>query len=150
MLLFSHANLVFISGVIWLLVGAFLLQFGLKLLLEPAHGPLPFMEFIRQFTHEGDEAIVLIIAIALLVGFLKGRHVLRKAAERGIQHICTFPNPTSLFSIYSKRYCLLLLFMIALGMSMKYFNVPHDIRGAIDIAVGSALINGSFSYFRKG
>jgi len=39
---------------------------------------------------------------------------------------------------------------MGLGMGIRYFGVPVDVRGLIDVAVGSALINGAMLYFRVG
>ena len=39
--------------------------------------------------------------------------------------------------------------MIGLGFAMRVLQVPIDIRALVDIAVGSALIQGSFFYTRN-
>jgi hypothetical protein len=38
--------------------------------------------------------------------------------------------------------------MILLGLSMKWLGLPIEIRGTIDVAIGSALMNGGIAYFR--
>lgn len=150
MLKLSHANLIFISGAIWMAIGAFLLQLGLSLLVEPPPGNYPLLAFFAQFTRGSGEAAMAIVAIALSLGFLKGKFVLRKSAVKGVQRICSFPNPTALSSIYSGKYYILLFAMMLLGMSIKYSGMSPDIRGAIDVIVGSALISGAVCYFRMG
>ena len=35
-----------------------------------------------------------------------------------------------------------------MGMSLRWVSIPYDIKGVIDVAVGSALANGSAFYFR--
>lgn len=150
MLKVSHANLVFISGALWLVIGSFLLQLGLTLLFQPAQNTaLPLLSSLGALIGV-EEASVCIAALALYVGFLKGKMVLSKAAAKGVTRICSFPNPMPLSSIYSAKYYLLLACMIGLGMGVKFFGIPNDIRGLIDIAVGSALINGAVCYFRMG
>ena len=89
------------------------------------------------------------VAVCLMIGYLKGKHVLGKSAVRGIERIRAFPNPTSLGNIYSAKYYVLLAIMIGLGLSIKYLGLPHDVRGAIDVAIGAALINGALIYFRN-
>jgi hypothetical protein len=148
----SHANLTFLSGAIWMTIGIFLLQLGLNLLLiqnPEAHANTPLLNlFSGAFTSQ--EAAIAIIALFLYIGFLKGKHLLTKTANRGIAHIRTLPNPSEIHKVYGKKYFLLIGVMILLGISMKYFAVPTDIRGAIDVAVGAALINGAVHYFRTG
>jgi len=150
MLKLSHANLTFISGSIWMAIGVFLLQLGVTLLLEPHTGPLPILHFFQSFFGGLEEAAIAVAVVALYIGFLKGKHVLSKSARKGVEHICSFPNPTQLSSIYSPKYYLLLALMMGLGMSIKYLGLPNDVRGAIDIIVGSALVNGAIAYFRMG
>ncbi len=98
----------------------------------------------------GREQIALgLIAVALLLGFLKGRFVLRKTVERIVKHICSFPTPVAFKNIYPKSYYLLLGSMVLLGLALKWVPIYPEIRGFIDVAIGSALINGSMLYFRQ-
>lgn len=152
MLKLSHSTMTFISGAIWMGIGIFLLQLGLNLLfvqLFDIKSTTPLLNLFKGiFSHQ--EAAILIAAIALYIGFLKGKHVLTKAANRGIERTLSLPNPAPIHQIYSRKYYLLIGIMVLLGISLKYSGIPNDIRGAIDIAIGSALINGSIHYFRVG
>lgn len=144
----KHGVLIFISGLVWFGVGCFLLTLGLKLIVGSAEGYSPFLTLLGPLAGGVEQAAVVVITIALLVGFFKGRFVLAKAVQRGINHIEQFPNPTSVLNIYPKGYYLLLLGMMGLGMLVKVSGLPGDIRGLIDVAIGSALINGAMLYFR--
>lgn len=152
MLKISHSTMTFISGALWMAIGIFLLQMGLNLLfvqLFDIKTTTPLINLFRGiFNHQ--EAAILIATIALYIGFLKGKHVLTKAANRGIERTLSLPNPAPLHQIYSRKYYILMGIMILLGISFKYLGLPNDIRGAIDIAIGSALINGAVHYFRVG
>jgi hypothetical protein len=154
MLKVSHAVLTYISGAIWFAVGVFLLQLGLRLMLDQSNlaenSTVPLLSAIVGIAGGYYEAAVALIAIALYIGFLKGKHLLRKSARQGVDRIRTFPNPTELKNIYSAKYYILLAVMIGLGSSMRYLGIPNDIRGAVDIAIGAALINGAIEYFRLG
>jgi hypothetical protein len=55
----------------------------------------------------------------------------------------------SLTQIYSPTYYLLIGIMIGLGLSLKIFGLPIDIRGLVDVTIGAALINGAMLYFRS-
>ncbi|HEY4255173.1 MAG TPA: hypothetical protein VGM34_02370, partial [Chlamydiales bacterium] len=82
----------------------------------------------------------------LLVGFIKGRFVLSKTVQRIVKHIASAPEPISFRNVYPKSYLLLLASMMCLGFVLRF--VPIEWRGFIDIAVGSALMNGAMLYFR--
>lgn len=90
----------------------------------------------------------MLVAVALLIGFIKGRTVLAKSANRLVARIKTFEEPTPFHKIYTPSYYLLIAVMMSIGMGMRFFHVPDDIRGFIDVAVGAALLNASMLYFR--
>lgn len=153
MLKFKHTTLIFLSGSIWFAIGIALLFLGLNLITSaveiPSHSyPLLHRLFFLLGTYENGA--VAIIALGLFLGYAKGRYVLGKSAKRVVSRILSFPNPCSIFKIYSWPYYLLILSMVLLGVSFRYFGLPQDIRGFIDVAIGSALINGGMIYFRIG
>jgi hypothetical protein len=45
-------------------------------------------------------------------------------------------------------YFLLIGSMILLGISLKWLPIAPEVRGVVDVAVGSSLINGSLQYLR--
>lgn len=155
MLKMSHKSLIIFSGLIWLAVGCFLLPLGLNFLLQAiensyqhADNNYPLLQLFSSFSLNVENAVVILIAIGMLIGYSKGRYVLGKAALKGVRRIRSFPNPTALQNIYSPKYYILLGAMIGLGMSMKYLGIPADVRGVIDVAIGAALINGAMIYMR--
>lgn len=145
----SHKALVILSGLVWFGVGLYLMPLGLNYLLAGTSGNRPALELLGPFLGGSINSALFLVALALIIGFLKGRHVLGKSARQAIERIKTFSNPTSLANLYSAKYYLLLAGMICLGMSMKWIGLPEDIRGFVDVAIGSALINGAVVYFRQ-
>jgi hypothetical protein len=155
MLKLSHTVLIFLSGLVWLAVGIFLLQLGLHLIgnslpIQRTGGDYPLIDFLSTYMGGAELTAIVIISLGLLLGHLKGRHVLGKSAHKGVDRILSFQNPTSLMNIYSAKYYILLAVMIGLGISIKYLGIPNDIRGFIDVIIGAALINGAIIYFRLG
>jgi len=153
MIQLRHKHLLIISGLIWLSVGSSLLMMGLNFLLSGTKadrltGSYPMLDSMAPYFGNLEQAALVIVAIGLVIGFFKGKFVLGKSAKRGIERIHSFPNPTALSNIYSAKYYILLGLMVGLGMSIKYLGVPTDVRGLVDVAIGSALINGSMFYFR--
>jgi hypothetical protein len=155
MLRLSHAKLVLLSGLVWALIGGLLLNIGLNLLMGLPNQPLesdkyPLLTMLSPYVGSGQECAIVLVAVALFIGFFKGRYVLGKSAKRGIERLLTFPNPTSLRNIYSAKYYILLGVMCGIGMSIKFLGIPNDVRGFVDVAIGAALINGAMIYFRAG
>lgn len=151
----SHTSLIAMSGTIWLLIGAMLLPLGIHFLADVTVNPYllrensyPIINFVAQFTGGVEGAAILLIAVSLLVGSFKAKKVFSKVVKKGVARITSYPNPTHVTNIYGFKYLLLIGFMMSLGMCLRYFNVPKDIRGVIDVAVGSALINGGIAYFK--
>lgn len=146
-----HSTLVAISGVIWLAIGIFLLTLGLNLLtgtLVSVEKNYPLLSILNGFIGSHEQSVILLVAVSLAIGYFKGRYVLAKSAHRVVTRIQTFPNPTSVGNLYSIPYYLLIVGMMGLGMLIKVFGVPSDIRGFVDVAIGAALINGAMIYFR--
>lgn len=149
----SHTKLIVISGLIWFGIGVYLLQLGLNLLLGGVNNPVlldnyPLLKTLLPYLGSFETAVVMLIVLALFIGYFKGRYVLGKSAKRGVDRIRSFPDPAPLHHIYSAKYYILLGSMVALGISIKYMGLPNDVRGLIDAAIGSALINGSMIYFK--
>ena len=138
------------SGILWMGVGILLLVKGFSLILTPLAGSKGTFIYSYMFSLSGNaqQAALLLICLGLLIGFFKGRFVLNKTAARVIRRIQKLPNPCSVFSLYSPSYLALLSSMILLGVLLKFIPIPFDIKGIIDVAIGSALTNGSSFYFR--
>lgn len=152
MLKVSHATLIFLSGFVWLAVGCLLLPLGLNfivetLLKENSGQSHPVLNFLAPYMGGLESAAIAWIVITLLIGFLKGRRVFAKSVNRSVNRILSLPNPTSLSKMYTPSYYLLLGSMALLGVLVRF--APLDIRGGVDVAVGTALINGAILYFRQ-
>lgn len=126
----KHRFWIAFSGFVWTGVGIMLLQKGLTIL-----GTLP-----------DSKAATGWMAAGLFLGFIKGRFVLSKTVKRVTDRISSLPLPISFSKVYPMSYWLVLAAMMGLGFAMKF--VPAQWRGCIDVAVGSALINGAMLYFR--
>jgi len=137
-------------------MGIFLLSMGLHFILETIHTPsltqivgrFSITNSLRHFISDPTQCVIVTITIALLLGFIKGKMALAKSVRRQVKRIESLPNPASVKYLYSKGYYLLIAFMMLLGMLMRFFPITIDTRGAIDIVIGSALINGAMLYFR--
>lgn len=91
---------------------------------------------------------MLLICIALLIGFIKGRYVLSKTVKRVSVHLLSQKGPLKIVDAYPKSYIYILSSMILLGVVVKFLPISKTVLGFIDLAVGSALVQGAMHYFR--
>lgn len=148
----SHTMLIFLSGLVWLGAGCFLLPLGLNfiveaLLQENVHQSQPVLHFLAPYVGSLETAVLIWISFALMIGYIKGTRVFSKNVNRSVNRILTLPNPSSLSKIYPPSYYVLLASMVLLGMLVRF--APLDVRGGIDVVVGAALIHGAILYFRR-
>jgi hypothetical protein len=131
----SKPILLKISGAVWLGVGMMLLNLG-------AH-------FLMEIGPTGNEWPILgLIILSVMIGQVKGRTVLAKVAARSSARLEAISHKTTLMDLYTKKDLIVVGLMMLLGMSMKSFSLPAAVRGFIDVAVGTGLIQGALCYFR--
>ncbi len=148
----NHMPLIVFSGIVWLLVGFSLLIKGLNFLVLsaqfPVSGSFSLIEKVSPLAGGREQGSLVLIVLGLMIGFFKGRYVLSKTVGRVVSRIRSQAAPLKLSKVYSPGYIAVLLLMGLMGMAMKWLNVPQEVRGLIDVAIGSALINGALLYFR--
>lgn len=147
----NHFGAIVFSGAIWLVMGIFLMAKGLHFIVNAAHTGISsacIIPSLAPLIGGKEQAALMMIAFGLIAGFVKGRLVLMKTVKRVVGRILTMQSPVSFLKIYNWKYYVLILSMVGLGLSMKWFHLPIDVRGLIDVAIGSALMNGALIYFR--
>ncbi len=148
----SKTTWIAISGIVWFVVGVGLLTLGLNFIVYRAHiechETTSLIAKIAPLTGGREQAALTLIVIGLIIGFIKGRFALAKTVKRVVERILKLDPPIKFSQVYSKGYLLLMVGMILLGLSMKWLGLPVEIRGMIDVAIGSALMNGAVAYFR--
>ena len=142
----SHSKAITLSGLTWFGIGVLLIYKGLQFITQ-AEGKL--IDFLASMAGNHQQGALFLVVIALFIGFLKGRFVLSKTVKRVVGHMMTFASPIKVSQMYKKSYFFLIGGMMLLGMTFKYVPIGMDIRGLIDLAVGSALVNGSLLYFKR-
>lgn len=151
----SHRNAILFSGLLWLGIGILLLTKGIGYLVEGGNGVLTgnhqgfsLIEKMSYFSKDRQQGALILICVALLLGFFKGRVVLKKTVNRIVNRIHSYPSPISLKEMYPKSYFFLIGGMMGMGMLFKVLPLPLDVKGFIDFTIGAALINGAMLYFR--
>lgn len=140
----THRRAIQLTGLFWFLMGSWLLYKGLRFI---AFGSLSKNAIASYFGDPAKGAAAL-IAIGLVLGTLKGRLILKKTVYRLGRRIMALPLPLSFKTIYPSSYWILIGSMMALGMLLNVLPISLDLRGCVDVAIGSALINGAMLYFR--
>lgn len=92
------------------------------------------------------EKVYIWIAVAAIVGVAKGIFVIRKSASRTIARLKKLPLPAPIYKMYSGKMWLLVLAMMSVGMAIRIFKVPYEIRGPVYLGIGVALISGCSTY----
>lgn len=144
----KHRSWIAITGFVWLLIGSFLLYKGLHLIYSGTLLSNSLCFYLSGFFGTPEQAGTILIALGLFIGFIKGRFVLSKTVHRVATRIGRLALPLRFSEIYAASYWILIFSMVALGMSLRFLPILIDVRGLIDVAVGSALLNGSMLYFR--
>lgn len=149
---FKASTLIAFSGFVWLAVGLYLLPLGLNFLILSAQVPERNAGFLLNSLSSllsYEQAALLLVVIGLSLGYMKGKTVFAKTVRKSVARILSFSPPIALGKVYSIGYVLLLALMVLIGLSFKFLGVTLDLRGLVDVAIGSALINGSLLYFRQ-
>lgn len=150
MILSKHAWII-VSGIKWFAIGVMLLLKGLRLITAAAeHSAIqaPLIKYFQTFASNRHQASLLIVCLGLFIGFIKGRTVLAKTVGRITSRINLHSGGLTLSQAYDRKYWIVIGVMMALGMTLRFLPVPADIHGGVDVAIGSALINGAMIYFR--
>jgi len=153
---FGPRTLIFLSGLIWLMIGIFLLSLGSNFIIQACNAATigifskaSLIPLLKNTIKDISQVAVVELSFALFLGYLKGRAVFSKTVHRQVERIRSLPSPIPLAKIYTRGYYFLIAGMIGLGMSMRFLPIGSDIRGIVDVAVGMALISGALQYFRQ-
>ena len=147
---------IFFSGSLWLSIGLLLIYKGIKhlFLAKSIHltegGGEPLISWINGFAKNPQKSVWLLMCIGLILGFFKGRVMMKRAVIRVVGRICSFTSNIPINALYSKGYLMLIGGMMLMGISFKFLPLSIDIKGFIDFTIGFALINGAMLYFRAG
>lgn len=148
----KHRAYIAFSGFLWFISGVMLLYKGLHLISGAAFQAdslcAAWCAKWQGFFGTPQQAGTVFIGIGLLLGFIKGRFVLSKSVGRVVSRIASLPPHFRFVDAYSRSYWILIACMVGLGMSFRFLPIPVDLRGTVDVAIGSALVNGAMLFFR--
>jgi uncharacterized membrane protein len=128
------------AGGVWGIVGTFLIYRGALL-----------YQMAAQEQNSSPQAITVSLALALLLGLIKGRFILSKIARRNRNRISQLEAPLKAHHVFSGSFYGLIAGMILLGYLIRVFNTylgGYVVVAAVYCGVGMALLAASLVYWK--
>lgn len=148
----GHIKAIIISGVLWFFIGSLLLIKGFFLMSRCFTSfevsTYPLITFFSRYLMDHQKATIYLVLLSSLIGFFKAKLVLSKTVQRNVKRILNQPSPLHIKDLFSPSFLMVIGFMFILGMVLKLFPIYLDVRAAIDIAVGFALLYGFVLYLK--
>ena len=135
------------SGISWLLIGSVLIYRAMRWFIAST---MPEEGVEKAFFLKiGDwKGVSLLCIVGICLGWAKGRLIFRKTVDRVVRRILQLPSPFPIRKMYAPGYLALMIGMSGFGMCFRFFPLPPDIKGFLDLTIGVALCVGSGFYFR--
>ena len=130
-----------IAGLIWIVVGLFLIYRG---------SGLYNLAVIEQNTSK--ETLIISIILGVVIGIIKGKFVLSKTALRNRNRINQLVPPLRIHQIFSGPFYGLIVGMMLLGFLLREFNSylgGYVVVASIYCGIGMALIAASSVYWKN-
>ena len=130
-----------VAGVIWIIVGVFLIYRG---------SGLYNLAVTEQNTSK--ESIIISIVLGVVLGIIKGKFVLSKTALRNRNRINQLTPPLNIHHVFSGPFYGFIAGMMMLGCLLRQFNAyvgGYVVVAAIYCGIGMALIAASSIYWRN-
>ena len=130
-----------VAGLIWIIVGLFLIYRG---------SGLYNLAVIEQNTSK--EALIISVILGVVIGILKGKFVLSKTALRNRNRINQLVPPLSIHHVFSGSFYVLIAGMMILGFLLREFNAylgGYVVVASIYCGIGMALIAASSVYWKN-
>ncbi len=137
----NKQRLIQVAGLIWIIVGVFLIYRG---------SGLYNLAVTEQNTSK--ETIIISLILGIVLGVVKGKFVLSKTARRNCDRINQLTPPLKIYNIFSGPFYGFIAGMIALGILLRTFNTylgGYVVVAAIYCGIGMALIAASYVYWKN-
>lgn len=97
----------------------------------------------RGIVYLKDDKVLPVALAGIILGSLKSRYILDKAAVKGVERINRFGDNTCIGAVYSWKTWLLVLAMMLLGFFLRMSPLSPMLLGLICTAIGWALLYSS-------
>ncbi len=147
----TYQKAAYLQGTIWLLIGGMLVSMGCNFLIASLlqeNQATAYLPLFHSIPIQDPELVALVIALSsIIIGWLKGYCILAKTVSKQLFRLEKIVSPIPYSQLFPIQYLFLLGLMGGLGVLLRTF--PIDVRGCIDLAVGTALLFGSTLFFRQ-
>ena len=137
----NKQRLIQIAGLIWIIVGGFLIYRG---------SGLYNLAVTEQNTSK--ETIIISLILGIILGIIKGKFVLSKTARRNRDRINQLTPPLKIHNIFSGPFYGFIAGMMALGFLLRAFNTyfgGYVVVATIYCGIGMASIAASYVYWKN-
>ena len=137
----NKQRLIQVAGLIWIIVGVFLIYRG---------SGLYNLAIAEQNTSK--ESIIISIVLGVVLGIIKGKFVLSKTALKNRNRINQLTPPLNIHHVFSGPFYGFIAGMMMLGFLLRQFNAyigGYVVVAAIYCGIGMALIAASSIYWRN-
>lgn len=102
----------------------------------------------QTISHQGIPYLLTLGLMGLGLGFFKGKFILSRASARNLERLDKIETPQKPIYVYTLKTWLFLcvMFMLAISFNVGWIPLKTHLRGALNFAIGSALIWSSFTY----
>lgn len=90
-----------------------------------------------------------LVGLSLIIGYLKSYLVLRPSIKRIIWYLASQGKMVPLKGMLPRKDRLVLLLMVSIGVISRFLPIPFDVRGCIDMVIGSALVHGGMMLYQN-
>ncbi|MCH8157352.1 MAG: hypothetical protein IID18_06320 [Nitrospinae bacterium] len=136
----SKQRLTQVAGGVWGIVGTFLIYRGTLL-----------YQLAVQEQNSTQQAIIISLVLALVLGLVKGRFVLSKTARRNRDRIDKLTAPLKVHQVFAGPFYGFIAGMMLLGFLIRTFNTylgGYVVVGAVYCGIGMALLTASRVYWK--
>jgi hypothetical protein len=128
----SKYLLMALAGLMWSGVGIMLCRLAV-IWLKPVHRTLAWS----------------LGSLGLISAIVVYRFGFSKIALKNITRLCRLPNPTCVFAFQAWKSYLIIIFMIALGLTLRHSPMPKHFLAVIYETIGGALFFSSFHFYGR-
>jgi len=124
--------LLLLAGLLWFFAGVLLSVIGLSWIFPVKH-----------------QIVFWLMPLAMILGVIKGKFVLFKAANRAVKRIYGHPEKACFVSMFSWKTWILIGCMMFMGQILRSLPYPRDYLGLVYVLIGPALATSSIVYWKS-
>ncbi len=121
--------LLLLSGFLWIGVGVMLLNFA-----------------IHWLAVEEGAAVLVPAVLGITISFIIHHFGLLKVVDKNLGRILPMEGKHCLFAFQSWKSYIIVVFMVAMGITLRHSSIPKPFLAVFYIGMGLALILSSFRY----